>query len=54
MRYSESDDYVLFDEICHGSSYGLTKWYSLCLFGKVLYNHKDPYVLMRGWINWAH
>ena len=54
MRYSKPDNYVFLDEICHGFSYGLAEWYGLCLFGKVLRSHKDPYVPMRGWINQSH
>ena len=48
MRYSKPDNYVLLDKICHGSSYGLTKWYGLYPFGKVFCSHKDPYVPTQG------
>ena len=48
MRYPESNNYILLDEIFHGSSCGLTEWYGFLLFGKVFRSHKDPYVPMRG------
>ena len=54
MRYPKSDNYFLLAKICYGSSCGLMKWYDFFSFGKVFHNYKDPYVRMKGWVNWSH